>query len=982
MTGIDEAPPASNPFSDVTVKDLMLLERLESQFLATAFEPQFFADCLAGRALVSANLFGGLNDPKSWQGWLDAVLKAKAIESHEVLWFEIQRPTGRRTCRLWFPDPVTGTFLKKLRSQIAEKKDDYLKGIDATYCVKHALDTLAKIVGAGLDELAILGPDWLARTCTARLHMRVPSLLAEHASGRTVTHARFRQSPKQQIGAKQLHAFLASAKPRNAWRPFLNDHALLHLHETFFPPNQAAVAARRELGKAMRSTLDKQIDFWIAAGLERSLHIQMLRWLRSRLDPRVRSDLPHQNRIRPATARNYLWVLASTDWKPIRKLSIEDPACIAAITAAFDKMLEKVKSEPAQRQETYRAVVESFSHFLNAANPKIPLYQLVVKPKAKSIPRTDVLDSDQFVALMQMLKNWGMAQNCMDRSWSCQLAAILMFRTGLRGHEVTKLALNDIEFEGGLVELVVRGSAERSNKTIYSRRTLPLHVLLSEAELTVLRQLHARRSDEEFHASPRAKLFQLPLTEPLHVDQYVLEPVDAVVRVLMGQSLSKYTTRREQGYWSALASPLRHSFASHLFATLLLPDDRLNIPMPKGVTADLVSVSRKTKLAKAFLRQDQLGLSVMQAVRQAMGHSGHKRALDTYIHNIDWVLAAHLWREDFQPPLTSYEMAGFLGRTPTAAVVESVGDRQQRRQRAREALRNPGSMPAGRPKRGRPARRLVAQSLIITTARDHFLHHYLEPAAFGKNAADPSKTTVAVDYGSDLGLPDRGWWALHHILKMRGRSLGVEQLAQRSAISADTCQRWLHRATVLSTVVNTNGQCRFPQMSLNGFSVFHDQSPRLLDGLWACRSLLSLPKRWKAVVDLLSRWQPNPPRIRSPKSVIRIAKLYVDLGIPGDLIVMRLNGGSWQRYAPDLLTSDKGQEFQLSAGTIADGDIQQPLHHTVLYGLLMMVIDATGDLSVLDQASALPKGNRPPERLRQPVRRAVKVSVHLADVSG
>ncbi len=997
---------ATNPLAAISPADLQTLAQVEHHFLGCIPGEGRVLE-LAGRALLSAMLFGGLNDPAAWSGWLVSAMKVRTVRSHEGFWFQIAGKSGPHIYRMWYPDPVTGCHLRELRSRWQRYGFPSSPDLSPEVCLKHVLKKLAEEsprVGE-LQTAASRGPFWLNEACAARLYLRVPGMLAEHAAGKTRTHARRRRLEADEDTLQKLADFLATAGPPSAWRPRFTDHALLHLREDFFPNDSAVFDSSRKLRARMLGALDNQLAKWSKRKWHNCIHRHMLLWLRQRLDTSMQPQLAQQGHIRPASARRYLLELASYNWQGVRLLSITSEDGVEALKHALKHLEEGTRHRFPRERNMARAALTSFSTYLHAQNNAIPIltgHSTQEVGQKKKGPRLTVLDHTDFKRLFSLLEEWGGLppkdgeQGRPERVQACILAAILMFRTGLRGREVTNLALNDIAFEGPFAELLVRGNAARSNKNQYARRILPLHVLLEPEELELLRQRHADRCNEEFRMAPRARLFPAAVAAPLSVDQYLLEPIDAAIRLLFEGPFKGQAIRKRPGYWYALASPLRHSFANHLIASLLLPDEPLNLPPPQGLTPDLVSIERKQRLSSAMLRPKQHGLAIMQAVRYVMGHATYKRALETYIHNVDWLLAAHLWRDVHQPPMSEREIHGLLRPLQSATANgeasrhKLLSDRQLRRQRALAARQNSAGSMLPRPRRGRPSAKVKYELRRLSTRYNAFLHKQLPPTAFGLRG--PSCKAALVRKRFDGAPSELGWLVVHNFLCLRAQNVGPSEAAEQLAVPEAICLRWARRADELAgiskrsyvqtrnpTEPRTWESCRFPQLSAGGFPHPRGTAAKLIDGIWRQRSRLEKPRRWVSIQRVLARWQLDPPRVKSPKSLQRRASFYRNLGIPADMLFVRVAGAGWERFASDGFAPPyDGAVFQLSPVQRRGGDREDRLlHNSVLHALLMLLIASEHDFETLKKASTAPTGNRLPARKRPP--RRAKVEVRIQD---
>ncbi len=1020
----------ANPLVDITPADLDILARVEHHFIAWEPSGAGSIETLAGRALLSAVLFGGLNDPACWSRWLTAAMKAHSIKSHEMMWW-FEGEGQAKAKAIWYPDPITGCYLQALRSR--PKVDGAIQAIEKPVellrATLRALSEHAPKVGK-LQEVATMDPVLLNSVCVARLHLRIPGMLAEHAKGETRTYAKTKLVATSDDKLDQLESFLATPERQKPWIPRFKDKGLWQLRSAFFADSNAGAGdSLRKSRDGILSSLQDQIDRWDEPQWQDSIHLHMLRWLKLRIDTGERSQLPRQAHIKPSTARRYLWVLASHDWEKTRTRSIMNGDGVAKLENAFEELDNYGSAKSPSRRRLFKAVLHSFSIYLNARNPAIRIWSSDVAEEQRSRrPRRIVLNHTDFVQLKDLLDRWGalpipLAHSGTDapgtaelknakRADACKLAAMIMFRTGLRGQEVSNLALNDISFEGAFAELLVRGSATRSNKNKFARRTLPLHALLEKGELDQLRRWHTVRCNEEFRLSPRARLFPAVGTDGLSIDQYLLEPIDAAIRLMFGNRPLDKSTREKEGYWYALASPLRHSFASHLIACLSLPDEPVRLPAPLGLTPDLVSLDRKKRLCDALLRSRQHGLALMQAVRYVMGHASYKRALETYIHNVDWLLAVHLWRPVHQIPMTEQEVGCLLALGATKTVDRRKrSDRQMRRVRARAASNHSAPSALPQMQRGRPPLALGRDGNIRSLSAKYraFLPDELPDTVFGKSERLADKGGPVCEAPADPEL-ETEWLTIHNFLCLRAKKVGPAEAAEQLSLGEEVCQRWAERADELATItkrardrkssaspMGTNPELRFPQLKVDrdpkprdeaakrrragGFPNPRGDAAKLIDQIWSQRARIEKPRPWASVLSLLARWQTEPPKMRSRSSVERLAKTYLRLGVPPRNLGVRIANGPWETYTPYApLGGGDSSVFQLSPLEPSDEGASRGLHNTFLYALLLLLIASDNEFGSLKSSSTSQKRERLPEKLR-PQRLAKVVVTSLEPVT-
>lgn len=249
-----------------------------------------------------------------------------------------------------------------------------------------------------------------------------------------------------------------------------------------------------------------------------------------------------------------------------------------------------------------------------------------------------------------------------------QLAFVLGFRAGLRLPEILGLRLRDFRSSGSRFELTVRRNERRELKTPSSRRVIPLDVLLTENESSLLMTrfnalgaLDFGGLGDPFLLGPPGAKRMLPLRE-------FEEQAGNILKEACGTRGVHFRH-------------LRHSFVSYLIATLLLPKSATAQTVPAHLRPD-VSPERKKIVHDRLLNVGRLGQGAIHAVSQLVGHTGVNMTVSTYAHLMDFSLSLYTRREtgaldpELLPnflrrsELTSLESRDFL------ANIEGGGPRQ------------------------------------------------------------------------------------------------------------------------------------------------------------------------------------------------------------------------------------------------------------------------------------------------------------------
>lgn len=201
--------------------------------------------------------------------------------------------------------------------------------------------------------------------------------------------------------------------------------------------------------------------------------------------------------------------------------------------------------------------------------------------------------------------------------------AMLMFRAGLRENEVQGLQVGDVNIAGDRIELTVQRNASRALKTPTSRRIVPLDVLIDDEE----------RARLMYRVAPRRAKSAPGREAWLFGPALAVSPPCEFVSKLQPVLAREATALRH----------LRHSFASYLLATLLLPQDDRSPAVPSGL-ATVISPERYRLVGDRLLGQQRLGAGALHAVAQLMGHTGPRMTCQYYCRLLDLSLALYCAR--------------------------------------------------------------------------------------------------------------------------------------------------------------------------------------------------------------------------------------------------------------------------------------------------------------------------------------------------
>jgi len=278
-----------------------------------------------------------------------------------------------------------------------------------------------------------------------------------------------------------------------------------------------------------------------------------------------------------------------------------------------------------------------------------------------------------------------------------RLSLILGYRAGLRFRELRALTVDDVLFREGddQCDLLIRNKRHAYLKTDTSRRVLPLHVLLTPDELAELRAWHSDR-DQKIDHKVVPRLFPARDRPTRSMPSgFLTEHLSPVLQNVTGDANASYD-------W------LRHSFISHLLATLFLPDDGTSLPSPQGWKQSDVSLQRKRAVMSALIGAERLGQGALHAVSHLAGHLPTDTTISAYTHSLDWILSAHVCRPANQQGLTIMQaerltrmsnaaMRKLVQRLPNVETTEPGGDGLYRAPVLKRARRGRGRTQASEP---------------------------------------------------------------------------------------------------------------------------------------------------------------------------------------------------------------------------------------------------------------------------------------------
>jgi integrase len=548
-------------------------------------------DWRMGEMIWSAIRFGGLLDQRDWPSWAAGVQRDIAAVG-PLISVELAQ-AGNRGAGRWFADPITAVLIARWHREGLMLPE----GADAESCLALFLSTR----GEQIDQVVQASRDaW---------EFRLPGLLLAYACG-DVPASSVRRSTWERVvyGPSTPDEPMASPVAEVDRAPTAN-----WMRDELTLLRRAARAPTYLRGR--RAMIYRKA---IAAGQIEALGVSASP-IRTALRRWVAFALRHEGGraskgYSPSTAEGYLRALTGVFG------GCDDCPLTANARVVADHVLAALLAKEGRPQVEAVKAVRSFLKFANIH---------------RSDPVEVGLDEfgiDQvFHADLVLPDAYDRARAALERAGNADLADLLtlMFRAGLRLDEAVALRAGDVCIHGARVELIVEANDERALKTKTSRRILPLDVLLEPSELENLRDRALTRQAASFDDG-EAWLFGHDLAISPPDRRPIARQLDRVVAAAAGSERVGHTH-------------LRHSFASFLLATLLLPQDVAQPAVPDRLRS-VVSPKRFFRVADRLLGDQRLGAGALHAVSQLMGHTGPHTTLRHYCHLLDLSLALHCAR--------------------------------------------------------------------------------------------------------------------------------------------------------------------------------------------------------------------------------------------------------------------------------------------------------------------------------------------------
>lgn len=589
--------------------------------LADWFEaPPTGAQAALGQILASAIVNGALLDPTWFGPFLRAVQTMPLRQSRLCVEMEPADPEDTQHVyaypRRWFCDPITDLLIRRWRGLQVSSPDERARSAEACFS--------AFLTNRG-QKAEVVTFERIVHEATLRWRLAMPGLLVSYAAG---------EGPSLSLPSTAWDR-VESGRRMAAEKPTTQTESRSSVHRRRYPdPYQSLIFALKSDNPA--EEVAKLIGR-LPSGDDRLIS-HLLRWAALAIGPRGRTSEGRrewgQKRLySPAnTIVGYAGQIADLlSDKLDAKLGDMDAAQLDELYRTGFEEIEK----PSDRNKALNGV-HSFQGYLCSLSPELDVGDSYDEYREEGRVSVNVVSSEDYQRAIAQLPGEGRDARLR------RLVLMLAFRTGLRLNEILGLRHEDLAsgadpLAGGqLLELYVRPHNSHFLKTQQSRRMIPLDVLLTPNELLALvtwRDEHAT----EARVRPSGLLFT-------HAGGGSGRPVAGALKKQLVDALVRATGDEGMRF-----EHLRHSFATHLLACLLLPREGTYLMPARGFDPHSISNDRRDRVIARVSGSERPGRSALHIVSQLCGHGPVTTTLRWYAHMLDWSVGAFVNRRALQP---------------------------------------------------------------------------------------------------------------------------------------------------------------------------------------------------------------------------------------------------------------------------------------------------------------------------------------------
>jgi|GEM_PF-3062687 len=585
-----------------------------------------------GQFLLSAVLLGDIHDQVSLKALMRR-LGEPLCHAGDLCWLELKLVRPRQIgneLRRWFPDALTELFYYGLSEQACTLARDWAENDQS---IKRLYRIIRQfLVWEGTAKTSI--PASYTKLMDIVLYQRMldsSALMAGFTGRKFISHSPRLDCWKRLMGgnlpeedyhnaennvepdAKQVS--VSEAKPDTVSAHSLLEPIWLHgFRQAVFGTKEQSVRSCAKACDAYLQTLSQP----------KTMRVFVSEWIHYLLTERRQI----KGKLAVSTIKGFL----SSTGK--RLASVTGDIDITELDeAGFEDIYWQVL-EDAQTNSLKRAIAKGLTEFHEFMVHRYGAPELQGS-KAMGMGRSavpvdaNIISLDEYERILKRLLTYK-ALNTFHEELGliAKLIVILGFRCGLRRSEVLKLRIADYH-PGMRCELLIRPWSNRRLKTKSSTRKMPVHVLLTEAELQLLDQWVYKRLEQEKKTAPdelkNKYLFALPESQLESIpEEFLFRKIHHVMREVTQDKTLRF-------------HHLRHSFATWTVMRLML-SDMTYVPLlfPKQPKTQKW-LEQSGAFRKSLYLNSEITRKHLYAAASLLGHSGPDMSLEHYVHCLDLV---------------------------------------------------------------------------------------------------------------------------------------------------------------------------------------------------------------------------------------------------------------------------------------------------------------------------------------------------------
>jgi len=649
------------------IRRLKIFREIEAALLADLEEatPKNPAISL-GQILLSAILYGHINHQRWAEGFIRGFPKFLYQHDH-LLWVDLWTtsvedldPKDRwllqrnpQIYRRWFADPTSQMLIYRWQSLQKDTSNSLNFSLDSIYTQysKH----LAKKHKYHLPSLTRV-----FLVANAHSTLTLPPFLTTYAANK-LSSASLPDPVFLRLLTGQNFLFTLNPSDRRSQLITSKSPGDLKAQKRILRDMRKILTSGRNQGVSQPEVSQQITNFLDTKQAETRWPVELLgRWIAHLLCRRIYFQEIRQKQPESiSTVENYLGafsedLLTVADTSDIVDLDGEGIQTLFTKVAKliWDTRTKEKNSIANQTSSRPDWIIGRLNQFLNYLEifhglpvPTIGIQEGQLTIKQGEMVRSNLISTEEYKSLLHKL-GWG-RNNLTRKEKMVLVAAILMFRAGLRPSEIFGLLVSD--FVGtDQFEVLVQPNHIRNLKSNFSRRRSSLYILLPQEELQFAYDFAAFRKTELGTQRKTPVFTQGPMEDEPVARRILFDPIKAALVELTGDA-------------TLVTYSLRHSFACNLIIRLLLREDYPTKLTPQFLNNSDFRPASCKRLRNNLLENEAFGRKNLFAGAILLGHADTLTELSNYFHLCDWLLRYYSCRETHHTHLTAKALQEILG---------------------------------------------------------------------------------------------------------------------------------------------------------------------------------------------------------------------------------------------------------------------------------------------------------------------------------